>query len=93
MKDIGNLEKDIEQHLVHLKAVLSEQEILLLAEGGGNYLVDKGNRMLPVYRQYSLWVWHQIYRLNQAYVSTGPVLVGTNQTILRIFDDFDTSPY
>ena len=89
-QNIKSLDDAIEQQLLALKTILSDQEIILMAEGGGKYHVENLRNMLPTYLQYSLWISDRIYRLNQAYVSMEAIKDEDKQNILKILDDFDS---
>ncbi|MGD9733048.1 MAG: hypothetical protein AB7U45_12780 [Desulfamplus sp.] len=89
--NIRKLDNEIERNLSILKEALSDQEIMLTAEGGRKYLVEKVHRLLPAYHGYSVWISDRIYRLNQVYGSTNVVKNEEKQNILRIIEDFDTS--
>ena len=91
LQDIRRLDREIERDLSGLNEVLSDQEITLMAEGGGRYLVENVRKMLPIYRQYGTQASNRIFRLNHAYLATEAVAAEDKQNLLKILDEFDTA--
>lgn len=91
LSGIRDLDRDIDHQLSMLTNVLADQEVTLMAEGGGRFLIDKVARLLPALRQYYLQISNRIYRFNQQHVLKKAIQQREKRLFLSILDKFDTA--
>lgn len=88
---IRELDQKIATRLKELSTTLEEKEFQLIADAGGQELVNRINRVLPAYFDYSDKIPNAIFRFNQVHVSAVKLVESEKPRFLMMIEDFDNS--
>jgi hypothetical protein len=91
LKKIRKLDSKIAAKLKELSTTLEEKKMELVAEGGGQELVDRVTQVLPVYQDYSAKLANEIFRFNQIHVSALSFTGSEKPGFFKLLDEFDSS--
>lgn len=89
--EIRGVHSEIKQTLTLLEKHLFDQKIVLMAEGGGRSIMERVERMLPVYHQLSSQIMYHVSRSTREYIAAKVVNENYEQEILNLLEEFDTA--